>query len=165
MFKLFIANLTEGSSRQERVTTPDELGFSDDPDFKHDIRVALDIEKVGRNIFLNVGVATHIEMVCDRCAEPFTMQLTDQYRLLYTTDPDMQNDQDESTFFIPESFDEVDLSEPLRETLVLALPVKRLCQEECKGLCGRCGQNLNEKACDCKTGHMDPRWEKLKTLL
>lgn len=165
MFKLFIANLKEGLSQQERSATPSDLGFADDPDFQNDIRVVLDIEKVGRNIFVNAGVHTQINMICDRCAEPFTMPITDQYRLLFTSDPDMQNDQDESVLLIPESFDEVDLSEPLHETLVLALPFKRLCQEECKGLCDHCGQNLNEKTCHCKTGHIDPRWNKLKTLL
>ena len=56
----------------------------------------------------------------------------------------------------------------LRDTILLSIPLKPLCREECKGLCPVCGKNLNEGECEHvkkKEEEIDPRWEKLKALL
>ena len=58
----------------------------------------------------------------------------------------------------------VDVSGIAREALVLALPLKVLCRDECPGLCPRCGLDLNEGRCDCATEPIDLRWEKLRGL-
>ena len=58
----------------------------------------------------------------------------------------------------------VDLRPAVREQLLLALPMVAVCREDCKGLCGSCGQNLNEKTCGCRQDHGDPRWQALKRL-
>jgi len=52
----------------------------------------------------------------------------------------------------------------MREQFYLALPMKPLCREDCKGLCPRCGEDLNVKGCGCVIETADPRWEALKTL-
>jgi len=57
-----------------------------------------------------------------------------------------------------------DLTDMVRQELLLALPMKPLCSEECKGLCPRCGVNLNIETCDCRVKGMDSRWEGLKDL-
>jgi uncharacterized protein len=165
MFKLFIANLKEGVSRQEFTATPAELELPDDEEFKHEILIRLDIDKVGKSIFVVANLRTETELICDRCVEPFTSPVTEEYRLLFTSDPEMANDEDDSTFLITETTNEVDMTEPLRETLMLGLPFKRLCRQDCKGLCKMCGANLNEKTCVCKSDHIDPRWDNLKSLL
>lgn len=165
MFKLFIAGLKEGISHQERTVRPAELNLAEDGEFQHDVTVRLEIDKVARNIFVVADLDTNLALVCDRCAEPFEEPLAEKYRMLFTTDTDMANDEDESTFLIHDTVDEVDLTEPLRETMMLALPFKRLCRSECLGLCDRCGANLNVTKCQCKTNPIDPRWDKLKSLL
>jgi len=58
----------------------------------------------------------------------------------------------------------IDVSEDVRQTLLLALPFKRVCREQCKGLCPHCGKNLNEAPCGCTESTDDSRWEKLKDL-
>ena len=57
-----------------------------------------------------------------------------------------------------------DLSEPLRVNLLAALPLRVLCRPDCRGLCPRCGQNLNEKDCGCPKGEPDPRFAALREL-
>lgn len=52
----------------------------------------------------------------------------------------------------------------VRENVLLALPVQPLCDDDCRGLCPRCGANLNRGPCSCSTTHRDPRWGKLESL-
>jgi uncharacterized protein len=56
------------------------------------------------------------------------------------------------------------LEDVLREQVLLSLPARTLCQQDCKGLCPRCGENRNETACSCDDGPSDPRWEALAGL-
>jgi uncharacterized protein len=67
--------------------------------------------------------------------------------------------------FISPNTHEIDLSFGVRESLLLALPMKVLCSEDCKGLCPHCGANLNEESCDCVAETIDPRWAELRKLL
>jgi uncharacterized protein len=60
--------------------------------------------------------------------------------------------------------DEIDLGQLMREQFYLALPMKPLCREDCKGLCAQCGTNLNTGTCDCSPVWEDPRLAALKNL-
>ena len=53
---------------------------------------------------------------------------------------------------------EVDLTEALRESLVLAYPAATICRDDCKGICSQCGADLNKGACNCEEDDVDPRW-------
>jgi len=59
---------------------------------------------------------------------------------------------------------EIDLRSDICENLLLMIPMKRLCKEDCLGLCATCGANLNLETCHCKSATIDARWEKLKNL-
>lgn len=61
-----------------------------------------------------------------------------------------------------EDISKFDLTEVLIKDLVLAIPIKMICSDNCKGLCTICGQNLNEEKCDCDQKMIDPRLAKLK---
>jgi uncharacterized metal-binding protein YceD (DUF177 family) len=67
------------------------------------------------------------------------------------------------TYFIDEGW--LDLRQPLREQILLTLPMHPLCRPDCKGLCSTCGHNLNEGPCNCSTEEIDPRLADLKKLL
>jgi uncharacterized protein len=56
------------------------------------------------------------------------------------------------------------LEDVLREQVLLALPLKAICREECRGLCPHCGQNLNQEQCTCAESSEDPRWSALKDI-
>jgi uncharacterized protein len=73
-------------------------------------------------------------------------------------------DDEEYVYFQGSDF-RVDITEPIRQVLILAVPLKPLCAETCRGLCASCGANLNETGCDCKRDNTDPRWEGLKGFL
>jgi uncharacterized protein len=59
---------------------------------------------------------------------------------------------------------DIDLEPMLRDAIMLALPLNPLCHPDCKGLCARCGKDLNEGACGCTDDDSDPRWAALSEL-
>jgi len=110
-----------------------------------------------------------LSLACVRCLEPFTMPVAGSFDLRYV--PRSENagegerevgEDDLTTAFYED--DQIDLSELIAEQLHLALPMKPLCSETCKGLCPHCGANLNTETCDCSEKWEDPRLAALKDL-
>ena len=97
---------------------------------------------------------------CDRCASHVEkkMQIPISHILVYQL-----NDEDNDEFYLVEDM-HFNLDELIREDVLLSLPSKVLCKEDCKGVCPMCGANLNESQCDCKAPG-DPRLEALKQFL
>ncbi|MGI5895252.1 MAG: YceD family protein [Candidatus Merdivicinus sp.] len=103
-----------------------------------------------------------LDLVCDRCLEPFTREenLTFSHILVQKLESE---EEDEDYILCPGG--ELDLDELVRTDVLLELPTKVLCREDCKGLCGQCGQNLNFGSCKCEKKEIDPRLAVLSQLL
>lgn len=107
-------------------------------------------------IVLDGRVEVDLLLPCDRCLRLYPFQVSSEFRLLFalaSTDPWQEGEETSFSADIEtELLDEpvIDLDDVLRQQVYLALPVKRLCRETCKGLCPRCGVNLNETACECE---------------
>jgi uncharacterized protein len=65
---------------------------------------------------------------------------------------------------VPEGLTFIDISDDVRQTAVLTIPLKVLCRDDCRGLCPKCGMNLNEQQCDCTDTVADSRWDTLRSL-
>jgi len=98
---------------------------------------------------------------CDRCCEDVDKQLT--YRFAHTLIQQLENDDDDGYLVLPDL--NLDMDELASADISLELPTKVLCSEDCKGLCPKCGKNLNEGSCSCPTKEVDPRLAKLLQLL
>lgn len=98
--------------------------------------------------------------VCDRCAAEFDREVS--YPLDVPLASELQ-DEENPDYFLLEG-DELDLEELLETVFILNMDTRFLCREDCKGLCSRCGKNLNEGPCDCRT-ESDPRLAVLEQLL
>ncbi len=98
--------------------------------------------------------------VCDRCAAEFDREVS--YPLDVPLASELQ-DEENPDYFLLEG-DELDLEELLETVFILNMDTRFLCREDCKGLCSRCGKNLNEGPCDCRAGS-DPRLAVLEQLL
>ena len=160
--KINISNLKEGVHYYQFTVGSVELGLEDNQVLQADVHLNVSLNKIGEDLVADVAVKTEGSFVCDRCLENFTTEVGDQLRLLFTTEPQMGPSADEIHFVSPGE-QEIDLTEDVRQTLLLAAPMKHLCSEECKGLCPRCGVNLNFESCNCQP-EMDPRWEALKKI-
>jgi len=98
--------------------------------------------------------------VCDRCLRDFELSFAVPYELVVLRDAGHETE-DGETPVVHQRDGELDLTETVREATVLALPQVKLCREDCRGLCARCGADLNEGDCDCEDDDVDPRWEGL----
>src|SRR5687767_1348532 len=161
--KVFKPAEVHGEDEEYRITAPVELQMVIHKD--HDR-------------FRLVGtVKTELELACSRCLEPYRMPIDREFDLRYlpatTGEPgtdghgedegdEVEDDDVAMTFYRDE---QIDLNELLREQFYLALPMKPLCREDCKGICPQCGTNRNTASCDCHPQWEDPRMAGLKTLL
>ena len=107
-------------------------------------------------------VRTTIHGVCDRCAGSFDREVTFPIDVVLVTE--LANEENEDEWVFPLEGDSADLDDIVRTVFVLNLDSKLLCKEDCKGLCPRCGKNLNDGPCNCQK-ELDPRFAALKQLL
>jgi uncharacterized protein len=133
------------------------------------VELAFDIHK-DKDKFRLVGrVRAELEQTCSRCVEPYRFPVDAEFDQRYlpasdastTADTEVEQDDLETSYY---ENDQIDLSELMREQFYLALPMKPLCREDCKGLCAQCGTNLNTGTCDCAPVWEDPRLAALKQL-
>ena len=107
-------------------------------------------------------IVTTLHGICDRCADPFTRAVDIPLNVVLVTELSDEENEDEWVF--PLEGDSADLEDIIRTVFVLNLDSKLLCKEDCKGICCRCGKNLNHEACTCQK-ELDPRFAALKQLL
>ena len=107
-------------------------------------------------------IHTTIHGVCDRCADAFTSDICFPIDVVLVTELSNEDHEDERVF--PLEGDSADLEDIVRTVFVLNMDSKLLCKPDCKGLCCRCGKNLNEGPCSCQK-ELDPRFAALRQLL
>ena len=107
-------------------------------------------------------VRTTIHGICDRCAGSFDREVIFPIDVVLVTE--LANEENEDEWVFPLEGDSADLDDIVRTVFVLNLDSKLLCKEDCKGLCPRCGKNLNDGPCNCQK-ELDPRFAALKQLL
>lgn len=125
--------------------------------------------EVIQDIRLRGNLSTGLELPCARCVEPVRQDVKRNFELLYRPlGADAGRDELSVTDAEAEigyyQGDGILLEDLLREQVLLALPLKVVCRENCKGLCPQCGKNLNQEQCSCSTPLEDPRWEALKDI-
>ena len=120
-------------------------------------------------MFLNLTVEALIETSCSRCLKDFeeTLQMKLNYEIVSPKEAE-EMDLEEDIIVVDQ--DVMDLEKVIIEELIMKVPMKPLCKEDCKGICNSCGQNLEEGSCNCAPHEevqetIDPRLAKLKGLL
>ena len=127
------------------------------------------LTRTHRGILAQGTLHTTITINCSRCLHPFDHRFTIKIEEEYFPLIDVVSGiplplPEEPGYFTIDEHHIIDLSEAVRQNALLAIPMKPLCREDCKGLCAECGQDLNEEQCKCREGEIDPRWTKLAEL-
>jgi uncharacterized protein len=104
------------------------------------------------------------EKECRRCLQPVTQKVNEDVTLVFSTDATHEDSGEGDAYPFDPSRGALDLSDALRGELILAANPYVVCDPKCRGLCPRCGANLNEVACGCTAEDVDPRWEALRAL-
>lgn len=143
----------------------------DDPDAGA-AEAELELVAERNHVFARGSLRGWMEVACSRCVGPVRIPVDEtlQVTFMRTEDaPDLDQDtevevnEDDLDVYTYED-DVIDLEPLLREQLILALPYAPLCKEDCKGLCSRCGADLNETTCSCDRDTTDPRLAPLKNI-
>lgn len=113
-------------------------------------------------LLMKGSITTTIHGVCDRCAEDFHRKIDFPIDVVLVTE--LSNEENEDEWVFPLEGDSADLDDIVRTVFVLNLDSKLLCRDDCKGICHRCGKNLNDGPCQCEK-ELDPRFAALKQLL
>lgn len=165
MLKLNVAEIKKnlvGESSFQFFLRPKELGLSQEElPVVGNIEVEGTISNGGDVILLHAKLAATVRRQCARCLKEFegpTETVIDERYYPATA----ENLPEDAQIY---QFDIVDISEALREGLLLAEPVKVLCKADCKGLCPKCGADLNVEECRCDKRSIDPRLAALEALL
>lgn len=155
------------AARTHAVETTGEFQ-PDDPLFAGlDFSLAAPVAVQGRlthsgpgRYYWHAELSTEVAASCRRCLAPVRIQLAPEVRLLFTEDVAAD---DPVAHLIPPRATELELDDAVREELILAAPEYVLCRDDCRGICPRCGKELNEGPCACEP-ERDPRWAALDAL-
>lgn len=104
--------------------------------FKLPIKVAAQVAKENNAVQVKGIISVQMELTCSRCLTEFPCEISKKFRFIFRV----------------EKREILNLSEEIRQEIILTYPLKPLCREDCRGLCFLCGQNLNERECECNAG-------------
>lgn len=110
-------------------------------------------------IVVNASIKTKLQLTCSRCLDTFIYPIDIDIEERFTNDIDLQQD---GTMFV--EGDSLDITEIIENCIISTLPIKRLCKDDCKGLCPECGVNKNVENCSCLDYDVDVRLAKLREL-
>lgn len=191
--QLDLTRIREAETPFARTFEADVLAVPDDPfRLTSPVELVMTIRK-DDDLFRLVGqIRGSLELACSRCLEPFTFTLDPSFDLRYLPqhlnmtgggaggddDADDRKAHDDDEEGVPSGGevggddlttafyrdDQIDLVQLIREQILLAIPMKPLHSEACRGLCATCGANLNETTCECRTEWIDPRLSPLLNL-
>ncbi|MCI8386937.1 MAG: DUF177 domain-containing protein [Clostridiales bacterium] len=130
------------------------------------VKVTGEIVNMGGYICLKARAEVEYDTECARCLEPLHRSLTVELERTVVNHGSLENTSDEDADDYLEIVDgELDIETTIAEELMMNFPIRELCSENCKGLCPKCGKNLNEGECGCVTKEIDPRLAILQKLL
>lgn len=132
----------------EKINSPEGIEMSGKASYKDEI------------IILNAKLKGNLELICSRCLDTFIYPIDIDIEERFTSNETLE---DEEVILV--NSDNVDITEIVEKAIISTLPIKRLCREDCKGLCQSCGANLNKEECSCNNEDVDLRLADLKALL
>jgi len=128
------------------------------------------VHRSGHEVRLQGKLSAQAEVDCDRCLKTVAIPVETSFDVAYVPVEDYKRSeaaelQEEDLSLSVFDGETIDVDELVREQLLLALPARALCGEECKGLCPTCGADRNTNPCDCHSTEIDPRWAALKAVM
>lgn len=156
--------------RQRRVRVEAEVA-PDDPiwagtglDLARPLDVRLEAQQAGHDVVVRGSLSGEAAQECRRCLKSIEVPIEVEVAVLYQSGVNGVEAEEAEVYPLPERAKELDLSDMVREQVMLAVPAYPTCSEACKGLCPHCGKNLNEGPCDCAPAEQDDRWAALRKL-
>jgi uncharacterized metal-binding protein YceD (DUF177 family) len=134
----------------------------DEFEVKSDIKGRIEFMKIYEGFNVSVqNVELKVELNCEKCLKAITPTVKiDQFDRQFLLDEPKEIDDPNDIYLVETKYMKIDLTEALRQEIILHFPVVQVCSTSCKGICPKCGIDLNKKQCDCKIGEEDETSEK-----
>jgi uncharacterized protein len=132
--------------------------------FTGPVSLKLEVQQAGSDVVVRGDVAGVAELSCRRCLAPVLYEVNEELIFVYRAGVAPVEAEAEEVYPLPQKGRDLDLTVAVREHVLLAVPEFVSCDETCRGFCPRCGTNLNESTCECRTEDEDPRWAALRRL-
>ena len=168
--RIELENLEGGKGDFAHVYQPDDLNPVDERiSLTEPATVSGKVRLAGNEVFVNGHVETRAQVECDRCLKPVEIPVNTDFALEYITGSEYESVETAELTEAEMSVSVFDgegihVDEIVKEQIVLAVPTRMLCREDCKGICPECGTDRNTGDCSCATNDIDPRWAALKNL-
>jgi uncharacterized protein len=166
-FIIDVSSLIQGAESVREIEVSGELSSIEFGgalvEFVSPLRLVATLRKVNRGLSLRGGGQVEARLRCSRCLKSFSYSLKFKAIEVFAQPDDLRHLPNEVEAF-PITKGRVDLESVLRELIVLNLPFRPLCSENCQGICPHCGKDLNVESCHCQREVIDVRWNALKKL-
>lgn len=168
--RIELENLEGGKGDFAHVYQPDDLNPVDGRvSLTGPATVSGKVRLAGNEVFVNGHVETRAQVECDRCLQPVETPVNADFALEYISGSEYESSgvaeltEAEMSVSVFDG-EAIDVDEIVKEQILLAVPTRMLCREDCKGICPECGTDRNTGDCSCDTNDIDPRWAALKKL-
>ena len=166
---LLLDELEEGFTSVQFAIAPTALELEDDRfAFPQPVACAATVVRSLETYNVKGHADCLVQGECCRCLTPTKMNVRAEVRLLVqrreAVEEALEALEDQEMEILDPGAKEMDLREQIRDDVILELPHRLLCREECKGLCPTCGRDFNEGSCSCSDEAADPRWAALANI-
>jgi uncharacterized protein len=170
MLKVELRSLEQEDLVLEEKELPQALGIELNPELSRGpLEIYCEISKGGDLVLAKGWVRGKMLLSCGRCLREFENDYKSFFEVHYRPQCEVVR---EKEGLIPEGQVEVayfegdvlDIADQIRQTVLLSVPMRALCRDDCRGLCGGCGRDLNSDSCLCKEPPTDSRWDVLKSF-
>ena len=160
--KLYRTELDSGLNNKEILIESNAISI-DNVIGRIECTVSCDKTSTGYRIYGNI--VCNNKFSCDRCLIEYKKKINTSFNTILTNDSDIVRDKNKDVIMFTISDDFVDLSGILHDIIEIEKPIKRLCSDDCKGICPSCGLDLNHSDCSCKENSSNNELNKLNDLI
>ena len=166
--RIELEKLEGGKGSFAHVYQPDDLNPVDERvRLTEAASVKGNVRRAGNEVFVNGHLEVRAQVECDRCLKPVELPVSADFALEYIPGADYESSSaaalsEEQMSVAVFDGEAIDVDEIVKEQILLAVPARTLCREDCKGICPECGIDLNTGQCNCSAEEVDPRWAALK---
>ena len=160
--KIKISNLKDGIHNFSFEEPIGNIGL--EKPFIGNIVVDIELNKLHNQLVMDSKLTMKMNFDCDRCNKEFESTVISNYKMVYLIGMEPEESESINLTYLAAEADKIVLDNDVRDFAVLAIPMKKLCKENCKGLCPKCGKNMNEGDCGCNQEKIDDRWLPLMEL-
>ena len=160
--KIKISSLSDGVHDFSFIEPVENIGLKEP--FFGNVTADIELNKIHSQIVLNVKLNLSANFDCDRCNSNYNSEIKCSYKMVYLLGTEPEESGAINVTYLPADADKIVIDSDVRDYAFLAVPMKKLCKDDCKGLCIKCGKDLNSGDCGCKREETDERWLPLLEL-